>query len=411
MSVSDKRQHGEDRFPVAHVTTADMSLRYLLLNQMRSLAQDGYEVSGISSAGPDVPEVEAAGIRHVPVQMARNPYTPFRDLVTLLKLFFHFRREKYLIIHTHTPKPGLLGPIAARMAGVPIVVSTVHGYHFHEHMPARQRRMHMAMERVSTRFSDLVLCQSHEDLETAKREKIGGAEKLRYLGNGIDLSQFDPLRVSEGARAEKRAELGIPPDAALIGFVGRLVEMKGLREIFAAAQVVRAEIPNVHFLLVGPPDTEKKDSISPADAEEAGVADICTFLGMRDDMPELYTAMDVFILPSYREGFPRSAMEASAMGVPCIVTDVRGCREAVEHDRNGLIVPMGDADALAKAILELLGDTDRARRLGETGRRMARERFDEQPVFETVKSEYARLLRAKGLAAPDRSDVSAGGSA
>jgi len=412
MSAQMKGPHGKRRIAVAHVTTIDMSLRYLLLNQMRSLAQDGYQVSGISTAGPDVPEIKAAGIPHVPVHMARNPFTPFRDLASLLKLFFQYRREKYTIIHTHTPKPGLLGPIAARMAGVPIVVNTVHGYHFHEHMPARRRRFHIAMEKISTYFSDLVFCQSNEDLQTAAREGIGGGEKLRYLGNGIDLSRFDPLRLSEGEwaekRAEKRTELGIPPDAALVGFVGRLVEMKGIREIFAAAQMVRVEIPNVHFLLIGPADTEKTDSVAPADAEDSGVASICTFLGMRQDMPELYRAMDVFVLPSHREGFPRSVMEASAMGVPCIVTDVRGCREAVEHDRNGLIVPMGDADALANAIVELLGDVDRSRRLGETGRQMALERFDERPVFEMVKSEYARLLQAKGLAAPDRSDISAG---
>jgi len=408
MSAQTKSSHENRGISLVHVTTVDLSLRYLLLNQLRSLAQDGYQVSGISTAGPDVPEIEAAGIRHVPVHMTRSPFTPFRDLAALLKLFSHFRREKYSIVHTHTPKPGLLGPLAARMAGVPIVVNTVHGFYFHDHMPALLRRLYITMERIAARFSDIVLCQSSEDLKTAERERIGGAEKLRYLGNGIDLNRFDPLRVGDRERAEKRAELGISPDSALVGFVGRLVEEKGLREIFAAAPIVRAEIPNVHFLLVGPVDEEKTDAVAPSDAEESGVAGLCTFLGMRQDMPELYRAMDVFVLPSHREGFPRAPMEASAMGVPCIVTDIRGCREAVEHDRNGLLVPRGDANALAHAIVELLGDVDRARRLGETGRQMARERFDERRVFETVKSEYARLLRAKGLDAPDRSAIPAG---
>jgi glycosyltransferase involved in cell wall biosynthesis len=408
MSARVKGQHGKRRIPVAHVTTIDMSLRYLLLNQLGSLAQEGYEVSGISTAGPDVAEIEAVGIRHVPVHMTRSPLTPIRDLVALFKLLAHFRRERYSIVHTHTPKPGLLGPLAARMAGVPIVVNTVHGFYFHDHMSAPLRRIYITMEKISARFSDVVFCQSGEDLQTAGRERIAGSEKLRYLGNGIDLSRFDPDRFSERERSEKRTELGIPPDSVVVGFVGRLVEEKGLREIFAAARMVQAEIPNVHFLLVGPVDQEKTDVVSPSDAGEFGVAGLCTFPGMRQDMPELYQAMDVFVLPSHREGFPRAPMEASAMGLPCIVTDIRGCREAVEHDRNGLLVPLGDAEALGHAIVELLGDVDRARRLGETGRQMARDRFDEQRVFETVKSEYARLLRAKGLATPDRLSISAG---
>jgi glycosyltransferase involved in cell wall biosynthesis len=121
---------------------------------------------------------------------------------------------------------------------------------------------------------------------------------------------------------------------------------------------------------------------------------------MRQDMPDLYALMDVFVLPSYREGFPRSPMEASAMGVPCIVTDIRGCREAVQHNQNGMRVPLGDDRALAEAIVDLLTDREKARRIGEQGRRMALERFDERLVFEKVKAAYTRLLSERGIALP-----------
>ena len=197
--------------------------------------------------------------------------------------------------------------------------------------------------------------------------------------------------------AHKRAEVGLPVGAPVVGFVGRLVREKGLLELFAAAGFVREQVPDVRFLFIGPVDTHKLDALTPDTTQKYGIADICHFLGMRQDMPELYALMDVFVLPSHREGFPRSPMEASAMQVPCVVTDIRGCREAVDQGRNGLLVPLGDVQALADAIIELLTDREKAHCMGEEGRRMALERFDERRVFEKVKAEYARLLREKGL--------------
>jgi glycosyltransferase involved in cell wall biosynthesis len=156
--------------------------------------------------------------------------------------------------------------------------------------------------------------------------------------------------------------------------------------------VVRA-IPNAQFLIVGPYDDDKPDALRPEVAAQYGVAANCRFVGMRNDMPELYALMDVLVLPSYREGFPRAPMEASAMGVPTVVTDIRGCREAVVHEENGLLFPVGDTDALARSLIELLGDDERRARMGATGRKMAEDRFDEQKVFDRVLSEYERLLR------------------
>jgi glycosyltransferase involved in cell wall biosynthesis len=182
----------------------------------------------------------------------------------------------------------------------------------------------------------------------------------------------------------------------------RLVAEKGILELFAAARIVARVVPTVRFLIIGPVDAEKLDSLTPEMAREYGVGEVCVFSGLRNDMPELYALMNVFTLPSHREGFPRSAMEASAMGVPCVVTDVRGCREAVEHGRNGLLVPLGDVEALAKAILDLLDDHEKAREMGAEGRQMALDRFDEQRVFALVKAEYARLLREKGLPVPEQ---------
>ncbi|MBW2588056.1 MAG: glycosyltransferase family 4 protein [Deltaproteobacteria bacterium] len=358
---------------VAHVTTVDLSLRYLLLNQLQRIQSEGYEVFGISADGPDVPVLEAAGIRHFAVPMTRR-ITPIADLRCLWALVRIMRRERFDVVHTHTPKAGLLGQLAARIAGVPIVANTLHGFYFHDDTKPWLRRFYIWMERVAAKCSDTILSQNRE------------------LGNGIDVARFDRRRLTDSSLEDLRREIGLDADAPVIGFVGRLVEEKGILDLLQAATAVIEAIPNAQLLIIGPYDEEKPDALRPDVAERYGVAANCRFAGMRNDMPELYALMDVLVLPSYREGFPRAPMEASAMGVPSVVTDIRGCREAVDHGENGLLFPVGDADALARSLIELLRDDERRARMGETGRRIAEDRFDEQKVFDRVLSEYERLL-------------------
>ncbi len=384
---------------IAHVTTVDASLRGLLLNQMTSLREAGYDVCGISASGPDVPAIEAAGIRHIAVPISRN-LTPLADLASLWRLFGTMRRARFTIVHTHTPKAGLLGQLAARMAGVPIVVNTVHGFYFHERMSAKARRFYIAMEKIAATCSHLILSQNAEDIQTALKEGICGPDKIQLLGNGIDLTQFDP--------ACERAHIpSIPEDAPVVGFVGRLAaRRKGFLDFLAAAKQIAARLPTARFLIAGDADAGKPDAVEPSAAANYGIADRCVFLGHRPnaELPPLYKRMNVLVLPSLFEGVPRVVMEASAMGIPCVVSNVKGNREAVTHDRNGLLVPFGDVPALVSAITRILTEPATAQRMSLEARRMAAERFDERIVFEKVKAEYARLLREKGCALPSRTD-------
>ncbi len=376
---------------VAHITTVDLSLRYLLLNQLQRIRDEGYEVFGVSAEGSDVAEVEAHGIPHFAVPMTRR-FTPLADLRALWALTQLMRRERFDIVHTHTPKAGLLGQLAARLSGVPVVVNTLHGFYFHDDSKPIPRRFYIWMERIAAKCSDSILSQNREDMATAVAEQIAKPEQIKWLGNGIDLARFDRRRLTEASLEELRQEIGIESQAPVIGFVGRLVEEKGILDLLAAAKAVIEEIPNAQFLIIGPYDDDKPDALRPEVAERYGVAANCHFLGMRNDMPELYALMDVLVLPSYREGFPRAPMEASAMGVPTVVTNIRGCREAVDPGVNGLLFPVGDVDALAKCVIELLGDDERHAAMAVAGRRIAEERFDEQKVFDRVLSEYERLL-------------------
>ncbi len=389
----------DNRPKVAHITTIAMSLRYLLLNQLGSIGQAGYTVSGISTPGPDVAALAQAGIPHHPVPMSRS-LTPLADLLSLWRLYRLIRREKFTIVHTHNPKPGLLGQLAARLAGAPIVVNTLHGFYFHDGMAPFWRRFYITTEKIAARCSDVILSQNSEDIQTALKEGICPPEKIKFLGNGIDLHRFDPDRLDRAALERERAALGLRPDTPVVGFVGRLVREKGILELLTAMQTVRQRLPQVRLLVIGPIDHDKPDALTPAIATAYNLDKTCIFTGLRDNMNVLYALMTVFVLPSHREGFPRSPMEASAMGIPCIATDIRGCREAVEHHRSGLLVPLGDTGQLAEAILALLTNRERAGQMGQAGRQIARQRFDEQLVFSRVKAEYARLLQEKGLPAP-----------
>ena len=384
---------------VAHITTIDLSLRYLLLTQLRSIQQAGYMVTGVSALGPDVPTIEAAGIRHIAVPMTRR-VTPWSDLISLWRLYRVMRRERFIIVHAHTPKAELLGQVAARLAGVPVVVDTFRGIYYRPDMHPLWRRLFLLMARVAAGCADLVLSQSRANMDMAVREGICPPGKIRYLGNGIDVTRFDRDALDPERVARARRELALRPGAPVVGFVGRLVAEKGVLELLQAARTVLEQVPSARFLFVGPVDREKPDAVTLEVARAHGVTEACVFAGLRQDMPDLYALMDLFVLPSHRESFPRSPMEASAMGVPCVVSDVPGCREVVEHGRNGLLVPLGDVPALADAILSLLHDREEARRTGAEGRRMALERFDERLVFARVKAEYARLLREKGLPVP-----------
>jgi glycosyltransferase involved in cell wall biosynthesis len=284
------------------------------------------------------------------------------------------------------------------MAGVPVVVNTLHGFYFHDNMASHWRRFYITTEKIAARCSDVILSQNREDIETAIAEGICPRQKIRHLGNGIDVRHFDPDRLDRAALAHKRRQLGIPDDAHVVGFVGRLVAEKGILELLASAQVVHRQLPNTRFLIVGPMDHDKADALTPQIAEKYGLANVCIFTGLRQDMPDLYALMDLFVLPSHREGFPRSPMEASAMGVPSVATDIRGCREAVAPGRNGLLVPLGDGPALTDAMMALLRNEAKRRTMGETARQMALTQFDERLIFERVKEVYAELLARKGIA-------------
>jgi glycosyltransferase involved in cell wall biosynthesis len=303
-------------------------------------------------------------------------------------------------VHTHNPKPGLYGRIAARLARVPVVVNTVHGLYAQPHDRFARRAMIYGMERIAGLCSNAELVQNPEDIATLRRIGVP-ARKLTLLGNGIDLRRFDPGAISDEERRAARSELGaVAPDDVVVGLVGRLVREKGYAEAFAAASRLRDEFPDLRFAVIGwDDDNDKEDALDASDRARATAAGV-RFLGGRDDVDRLYAGMDIFVLASHREGFPRAAMEAAAMRVPVIATDIRGCRQVVDDGTTGLLVPARDAVALAGAIKALVVDPDRRRELGAAGRAKAAREFDERRCVTITLDTYRALLTRRALPVP-----------
>lgn len=379
---------------LAHVATTDMSLALLLGPQLRAFADAGYDVIGISAPGPYVPELESWGITHRPLRHATRAFAPHRDARAVAELWELFRHLRPDVVHTHNPKPGVYGRLAARAARVPVVVNTVHGLYALPTDHWSKRSIVYGLERVAASCSDAELVQNPEDLDVLARLGVP-RRKLTLLGNGIDLARFDPSRIDPDRVAARREDLGAGPDDVLCGLVGRLVREKGYPEVFAAAARLRERAPRVRVVVVGPVDPDKADAITTRETDAAAANGGIRFLGYRADVEELYAAMDIYVLASHREGYPRSAMEAAAMGLPIVATDIRGCREVVDDGVTGTLVPVGDAPALAQAIAQLAGDAARRHQMGEAARKRAEAEFDQQRVIDLTLGVYDRLLAGR----------------
>jgi glycosyltransferase involved in cell wall biosynthesis len=388
---------------VVHVATVDVSLEKLLGPQLEAIAAAGYRVVGVSAPGPYLEALSRRGIEHVPLAHATRAMAPLEDVRAVAELVTLLRRIRPSIVHTHTPKPSIYGRVAARLARVPVVVNTVHGLYALPEDPWPKRLAVYGVERLAATCSQAELVASPEDLRTLSRLRVP-ADRLVLLdaGLGIDLERFDPDTVTAADRAAARRELGATADDdVVVGVVARLVREKGYPELFEATARLRRHLPQLRVAAIGPEEPDKVDALTEADRRAARDIGI-RFLGARDDVPRLYAGMDIVVLASRREGFPLTPMEAAAMGVPVVATDVRGCRQVVDDGTTGLLVPVGDSVALAAAVERLATDPAARRRLGAAARRKAQDHFDQWRCIDVTLATYERLLVAAGLAPPGR---------
>lgn len=369
-----------------HLTTTDISLELLLGPQLSAFRAAGYDVHATSAPGPFVEAIEARGVTFHPLEHSTRSMSVLDDLRAAREFYQLCRELQPDIVHTHNPKPGVYGRIAARLARVPLVVNTVHGLYAQPTDRFAKRAVVYGLERVAALFSNAELVQNPEDVAVLRSLRVP-QRKLTVLGNGVDLERFGPATAEE--RAATRHELALADDEVVIGAVGRLVDEKGYPELFDAFATVRKRHPNARLVVVGPHQPDKADAVSPDTMKQAEAGGV-TFLGHRDDVERLYSTFDIYVLASHREGFPRSAMEAAACGLPLVATDIRGCRQVVDDDVNGLLVPVRDSKALADALARLVGDPDLRHRLGASAVDKSRREFDQQRVIECTLHAYER---------------------
>jgi len=365
---------------VVQVTNVDFSLRHFLLPLMRAAQARGHEVLGVCADGPLLADVRAAGVRVVPVPMARSlsPVAQWRALWAMVALF---RAERPDLVHAHMPISGFLARLAARIAGVPRVAYTCHGFLFNQPGPWWRRALGLAMEWLGGRLTDVTLTVSTEEAADARRLWI--ARGAVAVGNGRDPARFRP---DPAARARVRRALGVPDARVVIVIVSRLVRHKGYPELLAAMR----RVPDAELWVAG----ERLPSDHGADLEPlfeaCGLGARLRRLGYRADIADVLAAADVFTLPSHFEGLPMSVIEAMLTGLPVVATDIRGPREQVADQRTGLLVPPAAVAPLAAALGRLAGDAVLRSRMGAAGRERAMLLYDEAAVV-------ARTLHLLGL--------------
>jgi len=314
-----------------------------------------------------------------------------RDLKALAALYRLLRRERPHIVHTHTAKAGFVGRLAARLAGVPIVVHTYHGHILHSYYSPAKTRILRRMERGLGVLTDRIIAVSEQVKRDLVDYRVAGAEKINVIPLGFDLR---PFLDSATHRGSFRRELSLNNGAQLVGIVGRIFPIKNHRLFLDAAAHIAAAEKAARFVIVG--DGALRHQME-EHAAGLGIADRVIFTGWRRDLPRIYADLDVLVVSSDNEGTPVSAIEAMAAACPVVATRVGGLPDLIDEDETGHLVPRGDAPALAAAVQRLLRDREAARRLGETARARIAERFTAERLIADIEHFYRDLLAKKGI--------------
>lgn len=375
---------------IARIATVPFFLYNHLRGQIQATVDAGHEVTLVSGSGPEVEWLKAIpGVKFREIDIPRK-ISPLRDLRALWQLYLFFRRERFDIVHSTTPKAGMLCALAAFFARIPIRLHTFTGQAWME-LHGIMRMIAKAGDRVTASLNTLCYADSPSQLDFIFSEHIASEGRVLVLGAGslagVDLSRFAPEKWAD-SKASISGEIGIPPGHSVITFIGRITKDKGIGELLAAFDALRKDGLRCTLLLIGP--GEGKGGALSVGAQESGDPDI-RLLGYCPQ-PERYLAVtDIFCLPSYREGFGNVAIEAAAMGVPTVGTDIIGLKDAVIEGTTGILVPPKDKKALANALRTLLIDENLRKRMGASAKERAASEFSSVKVNSLVLSEYDRL--------------------
>ena len=382
------------------ITTVPISFKVLLKGQLRFMASNGFDVKGVSSEGEELREVhENEGIVMEAINMSRK-ITPFQDLKSLWEMWNFLRKEKPQIVHTHTPKAGIIGMLAARLAGVPHRLHTVAGLPLMEATGIKRKILNF-VEKLTYSSATRVYPNSKGLYDFILQNNFTQSNKLKIIANGssngINTIFFNPEQVTETERVTLREKLNIQPDDFVFVFVGRIVSDKGINELIKAFSELQTaennELTGIKLLLVGGLESDL-DPLNPETLAEINQNKDIISAGFQQDVRPFFAISDALAFPSYREGFPNVVMQAGAMGLPSIVSDINGCNEIIVEGENGLIIPPKNVEKLKEKMLTLAKDKNLYTKLKGNSRRMIENRYEQSVVWNALLEEYEGLLQS-----------------
>lgn len=373
------------------ITTVPVSLKILLKGQHRFMSENGYEVIGVSNEGKELHDVhENEGVRVVALEMTRT-ISPIKDIKALWSFYRLCKKEKPLMVHSHTPKAGIVGMLGARLAGVPIRLHTVAGLPLMEATGVKRSVLNF-VERLTYSCANMVYPNSKGLYDFILKKRFANKGKLKVIAdgssNGIDTGFFSPQQITLEQQNQLRDELNISASDFVFVFVGRLVKDKGINELVSAFS--KLEGNNVKLLLVGPFE-EELDPLLPETLNEINSNENIISVGWQSDVRPYFAISDALVFPSYREGFPNVVMQAGAMGIPSIVTNINGCNEIIIDNENGVIIPPKNEKRLYDAMLLFLNNPNEVERMANNSRKLIVGRYEQSVVWNALLEEYRRL--------------------
>lgn len=395
-STPERRSGEQPPVRMLHVITrlirggADENTLYTV----RGLDPSRYHVDLIVGRGSETECL--AGIDPARVQrmdtLVRDP-DPVRDLLCLIQMAWRIRRGRYQIVHTHTAKAGFLGRLAAALAGTPVIIHTVHGVTFHDHLPPGQKTFYLLLERIAGRFTHQFVTVG-EDVKTKYLEAgIGEARDYETIYSGMPLEDYLAAgQMHDLDRARVRAEFGLEPSHQVVAMAARLEPRKGHTYLFQAVERLREAHPGLRVWVLG--DGDHRGALE-AEVAARGLVDRVSFLGHRSDLARLLAAADVSVLTSLWEGLPRVLVQSAAAGRPIVTFDVEGAWEIVRDGENGFIVPTRDVDAFTSRLDTVLRDRLRARAMGQLGRTQVSDAWTVETMLDRLDALYTRCTADK----------------
>lgn len=383
---------------IVQVSALDTTMNGLLRELNTTIRNNGHKLICVCSNGPKVDHLKREGFDVRPINIDRK-ISPLNNIKSIIKMYKLFRSEKPDIVHVHTPVASILGRIAAKMAGVPNIVYTAHGFYFHENMSKSKYKLFHTIEKVCARLcTDYIFTQSQEDGELAIKDKFLPRNNITTIGNGVDVfGKFNPRKITEDNLLRLRNELRVNKNDVVVTFIGRLVKEKGILDLLNAFN--NLEKSNIKLLVVGSTAISERDQETKKLLEKYNKENV-VFTGYRTDVQVLLGITDIFCLPSYREGMPRSIIEAMSMECAVIATNIRGSREEVVEGETGFLIPLKSPEKIKNKIIELANDSVLLGKMKYKGRERACKLYNEKEVvkiqmkkFEEM-TEDTRLIKA-----------------